>query len=249
MQYLHLTHGAAVIPDSDGLLLATADERFARVSGSRDEIRALHEILVGSHPVPEAGVGADVAGAVVAWSAGHLDMRPARPAKPWTMEDVLPDHELAAALATIPGVNAANLGVLVSDVLDDASLRAADHPTAAPWLPVHRELGALVAGPVLNGPAPVLTWADVRFRRLAASPAPLQLATLWRTWADHGTAYDLTPPVEAARTAAARLLDRLAGAPEILLTHQVVVPCDSVTSPSIHPVLPVPHGLMAEVPA
>lgn len=249
LQYLHLTHGAAVIPHDEGLLLVTADERFAAVSGSPAEIVELREILIGARAVPGEGIGAEVVEAVSAWDAGHLGTERVRPAAPWSLTDILPTQDLAAVPTAAPGLDAAALRLVVGDVLDDAALKAADRPNGGPWLPVHRELGALVVGPILSGPTPTLTWADVRFRRLAASPARPQLATLWETWSEHGTAYDVVPTVDAVRAAAARLLGWLAERPEILLTHQVLVPCAAGVSPSAHPVLPVPHGLMAQVSA
>lgn len=246
MPYLHLTPGASVVPDGDGLLLATADERFAAISGTAAEISTLRQILTGVLPVATEGVGAEVPAAVVRWGAGRTDPEPPPPADPWRLADLLPTERLAAAIA--PGLDR-TAQLVVRDVLDDAALRAIDLPDASTWLPVHRELGALVAGPILNGPAPTLAWADVRFRRLAASPARTQLTALWQTWSEHGTAYDVVPAADAVAAAGRRLLDLLAEEPAILLTHQVVVPCADDASPSAHPVLPVPRGLMAQVPA
>lgn len=249
MPYLHLIPGAAVVPHGDGLLLATADERFAAISGTAAEIPTLHGILTGVLPVTTDGVGAEVPAAVLDWGAGRIDLEPAQPTGPWSLADLLPTEELAAALAIAPGLDRSPVRLVVSDVLDDAELSATDRPDASPWLPVHRELGALVAGPLLNGPAPRLTWADVRFRRRAASPARPQLAALWKAWSDHGTTYDVVPAADAVAAAGVRLLDLLAEEPAILLTHQVVVPCADEATPTTHPVLPVPQGLMAQVPA
>lgn len=248
MPYLHLIPGAAVVPHGDGLLLATSDERFAAVSGTAAEISTLHLILTGVLPVASEGVGAEVPAAVVGWGAGRIDLEPTHRTGPWSLADLLPTERLAAALATAPGLDR-TVRLVVSDVLDDAALRAIDQPDESPWLPVHRELGALVAGPVLNGPAPTLTWADIRFRRLAASPARPQLTALWKAWSEHGTAYDVVPTADAVAAAGVRLLDLLAEEPALLLTHQVVVPCADEAAPSAHPVLPVPPGLMLQVPA
>jgi len=248
LPYLHLTPGAAVVPHGDGLLLATADERFAAISGTAAEISSLRRILTGVLPVATDGVGAEVPAAVVGWGAGSIDAEPTRPAGPWSLTDLLPTARLTVAIAIAPGLDRP-ARLVVRDVLDDAALTAIDLPDASPWVPVHRELGALVAGPLLNGPAPTLTWADVRFRRLAASPARPQLTALWETWSEHGTAYDVVPAAGAVAAAGVRLLDLLAGEPAILLTHQVVVPCADEASPSVHPVLPVPQGLMTQVPA
>lgn len=241
MSYLHLAPGTSVVPHGDGLLLATADERFAAISGAPAELLDLREILRGARPVPGSGIGAEVTDAAVSWGAGRLAAEPLTPPAPWRMSTILPTEELAAAVGAVQ--------LVVADVLDDAALCRMDQAQTTPWLPVHRELGAVVAGPVLGGPAATLSWADVRFRRLAASPARPQLAALWETWTKHGTTYDVLPSTEAVHAAATKLVDRVREDPAILLTHQVVAPCDATAVPTAHPVLPVPAGLMAQVPA
>lgn len=248
MPYLHLAHGATVIPRHDHLLLATSDERFAAITGTPAELPVLAEVLLGGRLIPDAGTGSEVAAAVVDWGAARTDTAPRTDAPSWRLADLVPMAGLQAGLDAHPSLDDPVL--VVADVLDDALLAATDASAAArPWLPVHRELGALVVGPVLNGhTGNRLTWADVRFRRLAASTARTELSLLWETWSAHGTAYDVVPPAEALRVAAARLLEWLPEHGGLLASHQVVVPCHDGAPPSAHPVLPVPQGLMDQVP-
>lgn len=239
MPHLHLAPGSALVPDDHALLLATSDEQFAAITGTAEELPLLREVLLGRRPVPADGVAADVAAAVVDWGAGTLADAVRRDPTCRPLPDVLADSGIAASLA-----GAAR--VVVRDTLDDALLRQLDATADGPWLPVHRELGAVVAGPVLNAPPTTLTWADVRFRRLAASPARAQLTRLWEAWTDHGSAYDVVPGDDALTAAAHRLVDFAARSPELVLSHQLVAPIASDRPVSAHPVLPVPTGLMAE---
>lgn len=251
MSYLHLVPGSAVLPGPDRLLLVTADERFAAITGTPAELTEIADVLRGVSPIPEAGTGAEVAAAVVDWQAGATAPAPRVVPAGWRLGEVVPEALVRAGLAALPGLADADLAVVAGDVLDDARLRAFDHTAGDRcWVPVHRELGALVVGPVLNRRADNrLTWADVRFRRLAASPARPELVQLWDTWTAHGTAHDLVPTADAGRDAGTRLLDWLASEGGLLASHQVVVPFADAGAPSTHPVLPVPRGLMERLSA
>ncbi|MDP3890297.1 hypothetical protein [Nocardioides sp.] len=242
MRYLHLATGSAVLPRpaDDGVLLVAPDERFAELRGS--DRSALGALLAGTAPVADDEQAA-LADQVVAWGAGRLAGGP-RP---------LPERaRLTHRLGGVRDQVAARLGarLVAGEVLDDDRLLALDAEQAAEgtggWLPVHRELGHLVAGPLLGAPSrpahQPITWADVRFRRLAASPARPQLLELWATWRRHGDRYDLTPPA-AELTEAVRRLSAWLDAGGSLERHQVLVPLDGAPV-TTHPVLPVPAGLM-----
>lgn len=252
MPYLHLTPGAAVVPDDGTILLVTADEQFAVVTGSSDEIPGLRAVLRGSSPVPETGTAAEVASAIVEWGAATTGAAPPLEAAPWSLVELVDDGGLAPALGQCLGATEP-VALAVSDVLDDADLDRQDRRRSGPWLPVHRELGNLVVGPVLalpaGEPAGPLTWADVRFRRLAASPAPTQLRKLWDHWSEQGAADDVLPAADRVRSAVDRLREWLPGRTGLLARHQLVVALYDDRAPSAHPVLPVPGGLMAQVPA
>lgn len=238
MSYLHLATGCTVLPLPDGLLLAAPDERFAEL---RSADAALAGVLAGTIEVPPSGDTADSVAGVLDWGVGVLDDRPQ---KQWGR------IELAPLLSGVRRLVAAawDADLVVGDVLDDDALLARDDkadPNA--WVPLHRELGVLAIGPVL-GPAPVerpLTWADVRFRRLAASPARPQLLALWQAWSRYGDRHDVRPGVEEL-TGAVRALEGWLAAGGDLLRHQVLVPLDGGEI-SRHPVLAVPQGLMGAV--
>ncbi|WP_109507928.1 hypothetical protein [Nocardioides speluncae] len=241
MSYLHLATGCSVLPlpDGGGLLLAAPDERFAELRGAE---AALADVLRGSVEVPATGDTADSVAGVLDWGAGVLGDRPRTQQRGRI--------ELAPLLSGVRRLAGAawDADLVVGEVLDDAALLARDEkPDAGVWVPVHRELGAVAVGPVL-GPAPVerpLTWADVRFRRLAASPARSQLLALWRSWSEYGDRDDIRPGLMELTGAVAALEGWLAAGGD-LLRHQALVPLDGGPI-SAHPVLAVPRGLMGAV--
>ncbi|WP_203338339.1 hypothetical protein [Nocardioides limicola] len=241
MPFLHLHDGSTVIPDHDSLLLVAPDERFAAVTGDLD---ALTPVLLGSAPVPATGIAAEVTAAVLDWQVGELADQPRTPCPTWHLTDLLRPQTVAAALRPL----GMPVSVHVADLLDDTVLtdRDAAGQAQGAWLPVHRELGALVLGPVLGDG---LSWADVRFRRLAASPTRPQLQALWENWSRHGDTHDLRPSRADAQDAVRRLLEWLPGNAAHLRRHQVVVPMRPGGDLTTHPVLPVPRGLMERVPA
>lgn len=240
MSYLHLATGCATLPlpENDGLLLVAPDERFAEL---RSADPTLPPVLAGTIEVPSAGDVADSVAGVLDWGVGVLADRPRRQQGRIELAPLLPGVRRLVAAAW-------DADLVVADVLDDAALLARDEkPDAGVWVPVHRELGALAIGPVL-GPASVerpLTWADVRFRRLAASPARSQLLALWQAWGECGDRDDVRPGVDELTGAVATFEGWLAAGGD-LLRHQMLVPLDGGEI-SRHPVLAVPQGLMGAV--
>lgn len=247
MPYLHLATGSALLPPllPDGpLLLAAPDERFAELAASdTDDLRP---VLAGLVSVPVDGVLAEIARGIVDWGAGRLA---AHPVVSVSRAERRPPPN-ADPLAGLRLLVAERLGatMLAQPVLDERALLAF---AVGPVLPVHRELGVLVVGPLLHddghghpgdGIAP-LSWADVRFRRLAASPARVQLARLWTVWSAEGDRYCVSPSAAVWATASARATRWVADHAPMLRRHQLVVPLDGGDL-SMHPVLPVPTGLL-----
>lgn len=238
MPYLHLTSGAAILP-ADGsdaapsTLLVAPDERFAELDVADES--ALLAVVRGTAPVPATGDLGDLVADVIGWGAGTLHESPAPSRAPVDLGACLDGVRRLADVHWQATVHA-------TPVLDERGLLALE-PRAT--LPVHRELGALVAGPLLHeqSAAPALTWADVRFRRLAASPARAQLLRLWETWARDGERHCVVPAPRAWAQAIATFETWAARQAAPLRRHQVVVPLDGAPL-SVHPVLPVPAGLM-----
>lgn len=248
MAFLHLAPGSALMPAADDtLLLVAADERFAALSTV--DATATREVLFGRAPVPAEGELAELVSAVLDWGAGTLRDDPATkpPRGPGLAAVLAASRDIWTRLPdllTTPG-----LELVVHELLDDAACLARD-AEPRPWLPVQRELGRLVAGPVLGSPAPpypALSWADVRYRRLAASTTPRELLLLWRAW-QQPTAddVDVRPDPSVLATAARTLAGWVGERAGALHRHQLVVPLDGST-PGLHPVLPVPRGLLGAV--
>jgi hypothetical protein len=142
--------------------------------------------------------------------------------------------------------------VAAADVLPDRAwlrLDAACRAAGSGFLPVHGEAGALALGPWRHPDVPTsVGYADVRFRRLAASGSPADLAASWaaregRT--DRGLrplhVPGLQPSPAVLAVGIGYLTAALAGELPLLHTHQVLIAPD--LSVSRHPVLPEPGGL------
>lgn len=254
--YLHLRAGCTVVPllpdDGDArMLIAAPHESFAEVA--HPDARALEGVLRGAQPCSTDDELTEIAEACVEWGIADLRDDPARRLDPSPLTDSPTVTTLADELARL--LPAPTPAVRIADVLDDtrwtevdAEMRAAGQS----WLPLHRELGRLVVGPVLgpaDGTVSEITWADVRFRRLAASPAREQLVALWRHWDACGVADDVVPTPEMIDEAVHRLATYLRDPAnrDVLRRHQVVTPLEPDAAPTAHPVLPVPTGLMEMV--
>ncbi|MCD0453499.1 hypothetical protein LO762_30585 [Actinocorallia sp. API 0066] len=119
------------------------------------------------------------------------------------------------------------------------------------WHRVYGEGRRWYVGPFWTGEGDA-GYGDVRVRRLAASPWPEQLAAYWR-WLDDGGRPEPDPvgapgAVAAAAFVVADLVALRAG--RVPPGRNVQVGID-LTEGVVrrHPVLPVPVGLMREVPA
>lgn len=241
MTYLHLDPGSSLIPHDDLLLLVSPDEQFAEITGELRDLDDVASVLRGRQPVPATGLAAGISAAVLDWGVAAGAPAPPPPVTPGR----LPQHLSREQLRRLTGDVAEPV---VAEILDDAALRERDGaPAERPWMPAHRELGALVIGPIL-GPGR-LSWHDVRFRRLAASPTRPQLLALWRAWTENDAAYDVPPDSAAVANGVRRLSEWLPDHDDLLADHQVVVRLDTATVPTAHPVLPVPDGLLDRMPA
>ncbi len=246
MPHVHLAVGSTLLPDRDALLLVSPDERFAAITGSTVELTDVAAVLRGRLPIPATGLAADIAAAAVDFGTATSATSAPRRRGPGRLRRQLDVAELQRVVRDHLAIDAVPV---ITEVLDDTTLQDRDTRTGQPWLPVHRELGALVGGPVLANPASPMTWADVRFRRMAASPARPQLTTLWRAWSSQGTRFDVEPDEAVIADGVRRLLAAVAQQGDQLLDHQLVVPLDGEREPTTHPVLPVPAGLLERMPA
>ncbi|WP_030172148.1 hypothetical protein [Spirillospora albida] len=242
--------GVSLIPDGEGLLVHTPAEEFLVVEPepgrpadpAAPELRAAFaaEGVLAPEPAPRPGpVGIGGTGPLadhLARSLAGLGLDVLRGPE----EDLL-DRGLLALVSAEPWLPDRRWSDL------DPRVRAA----GVPWHRGHAEGRRWYAGPFWTGPGDS-GHTDLRIRRLAATPWPEQLAAYW-DWLDGGgrPAPDPSGAVAAAAAAAFLAADlwtwRCGGDPAGRNVQVGIDLADGVVRR--HPVLPVPQGLMREVPA
>ncbi|TDC85444.1 hypothetical protein E1193_02960 [Micromonospora sp. KC606] len=250
---LRLAPGAAVVPTADGFLLVTPTEDFITIDvepGRRDLVAS----LLAGDLTPQAALAraADAAGLLDALAdEGLLAGEEEAVAGPVVLlgDGVLVEHlgHLLDAEHT-DDIGGAALVVACADWLPDARWRRLDADCAAAGVAWHRgyaEGGRWYAGP-LSVPGAGPSYADLRLRRLAASPFPDQLLAYW-AWLDSGGRPAGSPEATGAAVVAgliaADVRAYLAGRPVPGERTQYGV---DVTDGVLrrHPVLPVPPDVM-----
>ncbi|WP_422771391.1 hypothetical protein ACN28C_33040 [Plantactinospora sp. WMMC1484] len=254
---LRLSRGAGVVPTADGFLLVTPGEDFITIDVEPDR-RDLVASLLSGDLSPDAAVARDPD------AAGLLDVladeallaeEPEAPAGPVALlgDGVLVDQlgQLLDAKRT-DGIGGAALVVACADWLPDGRWCRLDAECAAAGIAWHRgyaEGGRWYAGP-LSVPGAGPSYADLRLRRLAASPFPDELLAYW-AWLDSG-GRPAGPPDPAGAAVVAGLIAAdvrayLAGRPVPgERTQYGLDPASGVLRR--HPVLPVPPDLMVQAP-
>ncbi|MER7455883.1 hypothetical protein [Micromonospora sp. NPDC126480] len=254
---LRLAPGAAVVPTADGFLLVTPTEDFLTVDVEPDR-RELVVALLDGDVTPHTAVArdADTAGLLDALAGeGFLTEKPEGPIGPVVLlgDGVLVEHlgRLLDAKRT-EDIDGAAMVVACADWLPDSRWQRLDADCITAGIPWHRgyaEGGRWYAGP-LSVPHVGPSYADLRLRRLAASPFPDQLLSYW-AWLDSGGRPAGPPdPSGAAVVAglvAADVRAYLAGRPVPgERTQYGVDPGTGIVRR--HPVLPVPADLMVQAP-
>ncbi|TDB76952.1 hypothetical protein [Micromonospora sp. KC723] len=253
-----LARGTAVVPTTDGFLLVTPTEDFITVDvepGRRDLVAS----LLSGELSPGAAVArdADAAGLLDALAAEGLlageEVEATTGPVVLLGDGVLVEH-LGDLLDTVrtDDIGGATLVVACADWLPDARWRGLDADCAAAGIAWHRgyaEGGRWYAGP-LSVPGAGPSYADLRLRRLAASPFPDQLLAYW-AWLDAG-GRPAGPPDPAGAAVAAGLIAAdvrayLSGrpVPGERTQYGVDVHAGIVRR---HPVLPVPRDVMVQTP-
>ncbi|TDB73106.1 hypothetical protein [Micromonospora sp. KC721] len=254
---LCLAPGAAVVPTADGFLLVTPTEDFITIDVETDR-RELVASLLSGKLTPGAALArdADAAGLLdVLADEGLLAEEADTAAGPVVLlgDGVLVEHlcHLLDVKRT-DDIGGAAVVVACADWLPDARWRRLDADCVAAGIAWHRgyaEGGRWYAGP-LSVPGVGPSYADLRLRRLAASPFPDQLLAYW-AWLDSGGRPAASPdPAGAAVVAGLIATDvraYLTGRPVPGDRTQYGV---DVTAGVLrrHPVLPVPPDVMVQVP-
>ncbi|WP_158581545.1 hypothetical protein [Actinomadura spongiicola] len=242
--------GVSLIPAGDGWLVHTPAEEFLAVEpgdGGVGELRApeLRPVFekegVLAPPAPRHGIVGVSGGGPLAETLCSLLTRTGVTVRRGTERDLADEApELAVLVAC-----AAWLPDRRWTELDARCLEA-----GLPWHRGHAEGRRWYTGPFRTGPGDV-GYADTRVRRLAASPWPAELAAYWR-WLDDGGSPQPDPADALGAAMAAALIavdvrSWLCGeAPPGRGAQLGVDPATGQVSR--HPVLPVPAGLMREVP-
>lgn len=262
---LRLAAGTGVIPTDTGFLVVTPDEDFLAVSMEPDRRDLVAALLAGEVTAAEAAGRDPDAGALLdvlasnGVLAGNGVLASGTPpaAGPVVVDGdgILADQVtalLGPEIRSTAEITDAAVVVACADWLPDARWReldaACDH-TGVAWHRGYTEGGRWYAGP-LTEPGRGPSYADLRLRRMAASPWPDQLAAYW-AWLDGGGRPAGQPHSAGAAIVAGLIVADvrayLAGvaAPGRGVQYGVDLAAGVVHR---HPVLPVPAGLMREVP-
>ncbi|MGQ0772812.1 MAG: hypothetical protein ACT4NY_00055 [Pseudonocardiales bacterium] len=268
---LRLAAGTGIVPTDTGFLVVTPGEDFIVISVEPDRRALVVALLSGEVTAadavardPDVGALLDVFasngvltddGVVTSGDALFGDTAPAAGSVVIDGEGVLAEHVAALLGPQIrPTAEIADAAVVIAcaEWLPDARWRELDAACAVAGVAWHRgyaEGGRWYAGP-LTEPARGPSYGDLRLRRMAASPWPDQLAAYW-AWLDGG-GRPVGQPTSAGAAIAAGLITAdvrayLAGGtpPGRGVQYGVDLAAGVVHR---HPVLPVPAGLMREVP-
>lgn len=259
--------GTSFVPYGDDWLVHTPDEELLHLEADPESAGALHALVTGSPARPQSEQAAELVTALTGYGAVDNAPVPRRPRVGVTgggparaaLERLLSAYGLplrAAAAERGELAEHAGLDVLVAcgEVLPDNDWQRLDERCAAaglPWHRIYREGRRWYTGPLTDPERGSPGYRDLRLRRLAASGHPEQLLAYWR-WAESGgrpvPGRD-GPAVEvAAALVVADLMAWARGADDIpALSAQTGI--DPHTLAAVrHPVLPVPTGLMTEIP-
>lgn len=268
---VRLAAGAGIVPTDTGFLVVTPAEDFLTVSVEPDRRDLVTALLSGEVTAAEAVASDPDAGALLDALASNRVLaddgvvtsdRTRSGDAPPAAGPVVVDGEgvLAEQVAALLGpeirptaeITDAAVVVACADWLPDARWRELDAACAAARVAWHRgyaEGNRWYAGPFTE-PGRGPSYADLRLRRMAASPWPDQLAAFW-TWLDGG-GRPAGPPTSAGAAVAAGLIAAdvrayLAGVapPGRGVQYGVDLAAGVVHR---HPVLPVPAALLQEVP-